>query len=1058
MYTSALITDNTKLIDLNKSDDKIIPRKQINQLIEDKRIVIVEGKPGQGKTVLIREYLRSLEATYFWYSIIERSVNIRNLLDSIIASLNSRTPGQQIDNAETFFTNYDKPGIIVIDKFERLTLNDQEGEIFGRILQHAAAEIRFILISSKKISFVLTTFIDRKDIRVIDDETLALTRKDVDNLIACYPSAHFSAKSIKMISDFSDGWITALIYFLEKYSEQKFKLQIKPQSVIFDLLKGELNLYFEKKLNEFLTAKELHMLVSIGCLREIEEDLLKDILDNDGLALLQKLERNYFFVKKEKRNNTFLYIFHRVMHMHLYGKFSELNDVQKEKALNKIIKYHDRKNNYNSLIKYLIMNGELKKAKSVFCEYGETLLDKENYNRIKKLLKDFELEEHKSDPVIRYFRNMISIYGHPHSSTSELLELIPYFLKRKQYNKVYSICIALLASSFYYQQDKEDTFEIVKQAEDFLNSEVDLPNQKIDILKALLSLGKWWVAKETEDSIKIALEAEEAAINVNNTEALIYAQLVLAKSYLSRGLFLPAENLLETMYEQKSTGTKSNILKSIISFYLGDVYFYQGKLLQAVHIVNESLNLNEKYSDFNYFLLINIAFYYLYMSDIGNVRSVLNKLDDKFSRDHNHYAQYAYYSVKMLYAYRTKNKSRVQYYLNKLSSGENVNLLETYYPSCYLDLIEINIYLENYDVAMKISLQLIEELNDRLYPYTLATTYAFLGYMNHKSGDGEISKSWFDRMEKGIKDIGFTNLYIVSPELLSEIVQLSQKSCFENFYRIDLNKNNINAYNNKLNVKTFGGFNCISNGTELDTLTILRQKKIRDLFFLLLTYRDIGVQKSVIYDLFWPHYNIESARDNLNTTLYRLRKIIDPDNKIIISDPDSLKLDQDNIITDVDLFLSSLKKAKAAEHEKNFSVSLKAYEKALLYYEGHFLNECDDLDRVILEREFLSTKQRQTIFNISKIYLKNRALEKAHENLTVLIKQSPLCEPAYRLLMICQALAGNRGEVLTIYKNIKTLLENELDLDVDKRTDELKESLLGSYGNIDYEIEKEILL
>jgi DNA-binding SARP family transcriptional activator len=60
-----------------------------------------------------------------------------------------------------------------------------------------------------------------------------------------------------------------------------------------------------------------------------------------------------------------------------------------------------------------------------------------------------------------------------------------------------------------------------------------------------------------------------------------------------------------------------------------------------------------------------------------------------------------------------------------------------------------------------------------------------------------------------------------------------------------------------------------------------------------------------------------------------------------------------------------------------------------------------------------------------------------------LIDADPLCEPAYRMLMIASSVAGNRSEIPRLFDKLNKKLQAYYKVTADERTVHLKNKLLG---------------
>ena len=291
------------------------------------------------------------------------------------------------------------------------------------------------------------------------------------------------------------------------------------------------------------------------------------------------------------------------------------------------------------------------------------------------------------------------------------------------------------------------------------------------------------------------------------------------------------------------------------------------------------------------------------------------------------------------------------------------------------------------------------------------------------------------------------NLDICNPYLLNEISNLvSKKSNFNNFSRIialqNSNKKGI-VSNFSVYFQTLGKFNIYVDKKDIPVEIMTKYKKPIYLLKLLLTYRRSGLPRDVICDKIWKGYSTKSSKNNLNTTISRLRKIFNKKKNIIITDGDIIILNREVYRLDVDEFVDYYNEGNGLEKMNRFKDALQAFLNAISIYKGDFLpNDLYD-DDIEAERERLKNIYQNSLLKITKIYLGIENYLNAISYAKILINKDPLCEAAYRLLMIASALSGNRSEIPKIFNNLAIKLTKYLNIDPDPKTIQLKEKLLS---------------
>jgi DNA-binding SARP family transcriptional activator len=246
-----------------------------------------------------------------------------------------------------------------------------------------------------------------------------------------------------------------------------------------------------------------------------------------------------------------------------------------------------------------------------------------------------------------------------------------------------------------------------------------------------------------------------------------------------------------------------------------------------------------------------------------------------------------------------------------------------------------------------------------------------------------------------------------------------------------------------MEINTLGQLSVFVQGKEISADLLGGQKRVMDLLKLLIVYRKNGVMKERIYELFWPRYSYKSARDNLNTIIYRLRKLLNDKGNFLSTDVNSIRFKENSVITDIDRFLEYINLGTEAERNGNHEVSVKMFTSAVALYKGDFLESDLYYDFIRDERENLKSKFRNLLFRMIILSLNSADFREALEWSKRLIEADPLCEPAYRMIMIASSAVGNKSEIPRLFDKLNKKLQAYYKITADERTVNLKEKLIS---------------
>jgi DNA-binding SARP family transcriptional activator len=698
---------------------------------------------------------------------------------------------------------------------------------------------------------------------------------------------------------------------------------------------------------------------------------------------------------------------------------------------------------------YTCRSGDSVKAKKLFLKLSADLLKINSYKKIRSLLKEFTREDIESDNHMLFLQAASSHIREPITGRQILFNLAELYKKTRENGLVISAYCELLKNHILYMESRKALNRLTAQALAFLNLltefEAETVKDNILILEAYIDVSRYWSFEERNSSFEKALKAEETSFKTRDYGLLSCARIMLSHIYLEKGQFEEAKNILsrtDTFLKEKA----DEAYRVFINFHLADVHLYSGDIRKALELVKYYLRDESLSPAFKSHIRINYVFFQLFSDELDLAENIFESMREENPTD-NLYMQYQWvYYLQLLYSYRNGNRIRTEYHSRRLLDSENEGFVNSDYPYSFISISEVLIFLENYSEAEKILRSIAEKTGPESFPFAKASASALLAYLTHITGRTEEAAGHMKQAEEILTAFSISNLYICDPVLLAKIQELSKSEIFSNFPRLasaKISEAVISMDSFDLRFKTFGSFKVFVKNKDIPFEELSRQKKAVDLLKLLVVFREKGLSKETAYEIFWPRYSFKSARDNLNTVVYRLRKIFGQEKEYIIADNNNLMLKPGEYITDADIFLDYIKQGLASEKKGGIKTALYLYRMAESLYEGDFLEAGLYFDSIRDEREQLKNKYRKLLFDMCRLSLDVFEYAEALKWAQKLIETDPFCEPAYRLLMIASIFVGNRNEIPRIFSKLEQKLMEFYNVNADPKTADLKNKLLS---------------
>jgi DNA-binding SARP family transcriptional activator len=238
-----------------------------------------------------------------------------------------------------------------------------------------------------------------------------------------------------------------------------------------------------------------------------------------------------------------------------------------------------------------------------------------------------------------------------------------------------------------------------------------------------------------------------------------------------------------------------------------------------------------------------------------------------------------------------------------------------------------------------------------------------------------------------------------------------------------------------LRIRLFGEPDLRYGGVPLSPLASARATSL--LAYLLLHQKSPQSRQRLAF-LFWPDSAEPQAQTNLRHVLHNLRRVLpDPDRFLDVT-PRTL---QWRVDTPCWLDVAAFEAALARAGREAADGGLAALQEAVELYTGDLLEGCYE-EWLLGERERLRQRYVEALERLTDVLEARRDYSKAILYAERLLRQEPLHEGTYRLLMRLHDARGDRARALRVYHVCAATLECELGVEPSTPTREAYEALL----------------
>ena len=244
-----------------------------------------------------------------------------------------------------------------------------------------------------------------------------------------------------------------------------------------------------------------------------------------------------------------------------------------------------------------------------------------------------------------------------------------------------------------------------------------------------------------------------------------------------------------------------------------------------------------------------------------------------------------------------------------------------------------------------------------------------------------------------------------------------------------------------LKIYGLGRFELQVNGKPL-AVSRKTQKKPLDLLRVLIAFGSVRVETTTLMELLWPDAEGDAAKISFDSNLYRLRKLIDIDDMLTLSEG-KLSLDVKQCWVDIRAFEALVDRIETESHATTSSDDSHANntKELLRLYTGHFLDKESQDSWTISTRDRLKAKFLRAVTILGTHLEQRKQWEQAISLYARALELDNLAESLYRRLMTCYREQGEPAEALNVYRRCRDMLSIVLNLAPSAETEAVKTSL-----------------
>ncbi len=308
----------------------------------DRKLLLVSAPAGYGKTSLLVDYAHDTELTVCWLSVVDSCRDPRVLLDYMVACIRYHFPQfgarsrEVIRSAESLtdcelvaativneiYETIPDYFVVVIDDFHLVDSSQAVNVMVDAIVQHLPENCHIIL-SSRTVPTLtvrgLALLTARQQIAGLGANDLRFTGPEIQSLLEQNYGQTVPIDLANELADRSEGWITGIVLTTRAMWKGIFHNMV--------CLRGSDSKVYDYLVNEVFAQQPLEVqqfLLSTSVLEEMSPLLCDQVLNvTNSREILKRLEDGNLFISRLERGDERWYRYHQLFRQFLLAKLRE---------------------------------------------------------------------------------------------------------------------------------------------------------------------------------------------------------------------------------------------------------------------------------------------------------------------------------------------------------------------------------------------------------------------------------------------------------------------------------------------------------------------------------------------------------------------------------------------------------------------------------------------------------------------------------------------------------------------------------------------------------------
>jgi ATP/maltotriose-dependent transcriptional regulator MalT/DNA-binding SARP family transcriptional activator len=1034
----------------------VLARERLIRLLDQQRPAVwIMGPPGAGKTMLIASYLGARElpgiwyqldagdfdpATFFYYlglAAQKAAPRSRKPLPLFTPEYFADLPGFTRRFFRELYSRLPQPAAVVFDNCQDAA-HGKVHALMREALTELADGITLIAISRNEPPPELSRFVAARTLNIVGWEDLRLTLDEALSLAQAHGSGT-DAQVVQRLHQRCDGWAAGLTLMLERTRRSGASpesLEVETREAAFDYFAGEI----------FDGAEPVHqqILIATAFLPRMTARLAEQATGNpDAGKLLEELYRRHWFTdRRSGREPTYQYhdLFRQFLLNRARAIYTPLGLAQLSGRAARLLAEDGQ---VEDAIALYCEAGKWQEATDLILQQASALLAQGRGETVREWIARVPEELVSTVPWLRYWLGT-SLIASDQAQARHVLESAYHEFKGGGDLLGQASAVWGIAESVHLEwSDSHAMDRWIDVIEELLNQPIPFSTTDAE-LRAYASAVTAFMRRKAESPLLLVYTERLHALVERDAHgnAKVSAASMLLNYYVFCADFPAGARLVALIHPVLGHAEVSPLSRAL---WLGRVALFnimQGMYAEGLRTTAEALAIAEEHG-----LIGHQAFLYymrhlalLHQNDVREIQRNLARFEaaaDQKRPLEMHAVAMGRLHLELRNGHADRAVAFGETAVQAADQGGFAAMQARSRVGLAVALTECGRHAQAQERIAQ-ARALVANTPYRLMEHEFSMV---LAYSHSLLGDVQRCRELLAKVFQSARTTGRINLGFLSRQLRAHLFTEALRAGIEpamvrtliRQFAVDPGATADETWPWRFRVMTLGELVVHKD----ENLLVTRGKgKLLEMLKLITAAGGAPLAATAAGATLWPDVDGDVAAKNLDTTLFRLRKLLGADDVVRLQDG-KLSLDPRQVWVDAWAF----ERLAHAVRELQGDALIAHAQSALRLYRAHFLEHEADQPWVLPVRERLKAAALELVKSAGRALEDKCAWAEATRLYQQAIAIDSLAEPAYRRLMLCYREQGEDAEALNVYRRCRSTLSIVLGIQPSPETQALYVSL-----------------